>query len=282
MKKLKNIHYLYMFPKVEDAFNDAAENAEQGNVSEGFVKLRQTIEALEKELLKDNDWYKERLEAKNRPNSEECIKELFFDRKLTTKQVDLFNSIRWLANKYVHMSNDEKKYQSDLESLKNFIVRLDNELPSIMAHLGIGGASRFAFLNRIKNKGNYIDPEIFKNVTPETAKKDPRVQAAYQARMNAAKTSTVTYKTEKKDIFAKAKEAWDSLPAMIFRFAIVFAVFAFLVNILFINKVDTNKVNNEMNVIVQKENDYFNQFYNDFDKNLGVVFTKIGDFLKFE
>ena len=257
MNRIKNLHFLYMFPQIETLFKDTIEKVEEEEVAEAFIKLRMCIEALEQELIKANaeinEWYKGRISMKDRPTSDEIIKRLKTGKIITEKQSDLFNSIKWIANKYVHLDRDSSKEKQDLESIKIFCTRLDNELPSITAHLGIGGSSRKEYIdedNKIKDSSYKTSSSSnsssasssYYSSNAKNAYTESKTSSSAYRSTNYGRTSTYTrsktYQTnsniqvtttpEKASLKQKIRMAYNSIPLFCIRLICIFGISAFV------------------------------------------------------
>ena len=139
-EKIKNLHYLEMYSSIKDNFVSAVESSDNDNIY-GLIYLKDVIEELCLKLS-ENDI------NRNKTTFKDIILNLEFSGTLTSEQSSLFISILDLSSKYVHGFVGSAKVKQDLESLRNFCVRMDKELPSLMAHLGVGGASRSKYINK--------------------------------------------------------------------------------------------------------------------------------------
>ena len=305
---MKNLHYLYMFPQIESLFKGTIEKIENEEVAEAYIKLRMCIEAIEQELVKNNDWYKGRVSMKDRPTSDEVIKRLKSEGIITEKQADLFNSIRWIANKYVHLERDNSKEKQDLESIKIFCTRLDNELPSIMAHLGIGGATRKEFVdenNKAKETGSNksIDETLkatFKNASSSSNGFESTSTASASQRTSYTGTTVkekprpsynYSYSAPKSKLpfNQRFNKFYDSTPVFLVRFVIVLIVAIILLNFVFFNKLTSSDLESFYNTAYTAETEFFEDSFKKIPESLGNMFSDIGkgfgnlvEFLKFE
>lgn len=297
-----------MFPQIESLFKGTIEKVENEEVAEAYIKLRMCIEAIEQELVKNNDWYKGRVSMKDRPTSDEVIKRLKSEGIITEKQADLFNSIRWIANKYVHLERDNSKEKQDLESIKIFCTRLDNELPSIMAHLGIGGATRKEFVdenNKAKETGS-------KKSIDETLKATFKNASSSSSGFKSTSTATASQRTSYTGTTVKEKPSpnynysysapksklpfnqrfnkfYDSTPVFLVRFVIVLIVAIILLNFVFFNKLTSSDLESFYNTAYTAETEFFEDSFKKIPESLGNMFSDIGkgfgnlvEFLKFE
>lgn len=155
-EKIKNIHYLEMYSAIKDNFNSAVEYSDNDNIY-GFIYLKTVVKDICNELISLDGTI-----VNN--NIKDNIAILEYKGVLNYEQVTLFSSILDIADKYAHGSENTERRKSDLESLKNFCIRLDKQLPSLMANLGIGGNSRNAYINkdRFKKRTDIVK----KNVNP--------------------------------------------------------------------------------------------------------------------
>lgn len=130
--KIKNLNMLEMYPSIKDDFKTAIDYIDSNNITDGFFRLRRALEGICELLIKNDIWYIQKIRNKENVSLEEIIKRLQITRKITSEQASIFDSIRPIANRYIHGSEKESKYKQDLESLKNFCIRLDRQLPSII------------------------------------------------------------------------------------------------------------------------------------------------------
>lgn len=308
MLKTNNLHYLQMYPKIEESFKKALDRAEEGEVQEAFFNLRYCLEGLETELIKNNEWYKARVEVKDKPSSEEIIKRLKFENTITDTQMDLFNAIRRFGNRNVHYGEDSKSEQKELETLKNFCVRLDNELPSIMAHLGIGGATRKEFVdenNKAKEIGSKksIDETLkatFKNTSSSsggfksTSSATASQRTSYTGTTVRDKTPSFNYSSytapkSKLPFNQRFNKFYDSTPVFLVRFVVVLIVAIILLNFVFFNKLTSSDLESFYNTAYTAETEFFEESFKKIPESLGNMFSDIGEgfgnlveFLKFE
>ena len=170
---IKNKECLKEYSRIKEYIDKVELRINENDLDGGFINLRRVIESIDDELVRRDDWYKSKVKLLSRPSSEEIIKHLKDEGVLTVDQADLFNSIRWLANKYVHGKNDESKWNADFESLRNFTVRLDKELPSLVSKMEQQKNSYFSSNNKTK-----IDLSSFfrrmKESTPDISNEEAR------------------------------------------------------------------------------------------------------------
>lgn len=311
MVKIKNLHYLNMYPEIEESFKKAVERADEGELQEAFFNLRYCLEGLVTELIKHNDWYKMRVAAKDSPSTEEIIKRLKIERIITDKQKAIFTAIRIFGNQKVHYGKNRNIEGNESETLRKFntiCVELDKELPSIMAHLGIGGSTRFDYVdenNKVKNEEDNKTDNAQKRASNSSSYSSKYSQTSGSNTRSAYQDSfikRVKYMEElklkkfeeqqNKEHIATMKRIHRktiSKPIFYIKFIISLLIAIYLLNIVFINKIPSSNIEKAYNEFSLAEKEFastvtpriFNSIGNMFS-NIKIRFVDLVEFLKFE
>lgn len=200
---IKNKNCLVNYSRIAEYLDRVEKGINENDLDGGFINLRRVIESIDDELVRRDDWYKSKLLS--RPTSEEIIKHLKETAVLSNEQADLFNSIRWLANKYVHGKNDMSKWNADFESLRNFTARLDRELPNLVSKMdeerNIYSSKPRVNLTSFFKKSTVNEPSV-SNSARDKAQANAFVNAE-QAQINAVKKKIATVRKERMWIYFK-------------------------------------------------------------------------------
>lgn len=284
-KKYKNIHYLNMFPNIETDFKSAIEMLDKGNVALSFFHLRKCICDVETELIKETEWYKTNKKLGNKPSYEEILKRLEKEKILNSEQVDLFTTINSLSSSYNHYGNLSNRKRQDVETLKNLCTRLDNEFPSIMAYLGVGGSSRLKFLNKKDEKevksASKEERSIIK--ADENNKSINLSKDKKKTKVRFSLTGSLKY------LFVKIRHLFHKPFVFVVKFTLVLIVFGLLVSVTFINKKTSDDLRVFHDEYVVKEVEYMNDMVSDIPDAIANTFEGIAEgiaaffvFLRFE
>lgn len=276
--KFKNIHYLNMFTNIETEFKTAIEMLEVNNAAECFFHLKMCVLGLESLLIKDTEWFKTNKKLGYKPTYDEILKRLEKEKVLNSKQIDLFTTICNLSESYDYYDKSKLKKKQKIETLNILCTRLDNEIPSIMARLGVGGASRLDYLNNIEKEYNVV-------------KSEPK-----EKRLKGTPKDTSNRKTSRISLYLRLRYLglrfvkWFNKPyGFVIKFVLVLTLFCFLVSITFINKKTSKDLRAFNDNYVTAEFDYINDTVEDIPDAVSDTLSGIGDlimglfdFLKFE
>lgn len=264
--KMKNLHYLNRYINLDSLMKDVLDNVEEGKASEGLLKLKEFINTLALELVRYNSLFKDGPIR----DFDTTLNELYKRKLLSEDQKDLLYSI----NCYNMLKEDKDTNRQNLEALKNFCVRIDNELPFIMASLGVGGSKRNDFR---KEQDIHVEK-------PKTPIKNNEI-----SNVKVKEKIEDSFKKTKVPLSYKLKKAYNSTPAFIIRFIVVGATAGILVYFTFINKL-TSEILDDFFSSELSEANYLWQYIavsipEAFIGLLGNIFNGIGgifNFLKFE
>ena len=221
--KIKNLQYLNKYVNLESLMKEVVDDASEGKTLEGFQKLKEFVKTLAVELVRYNSLFKDVAF----PGFDTILEELRKKDLLTEDQKDLLYSI----NEYNPLKQVKNYDRQNKESLKNFYVRLDNELPSIMAHLGVGGSSNDIFEDEIEK-----DFEEIAAIAKRQAERNNQSSVKTKEKVNVnTKTKTPLSK--------KLKNAYNSTPGFVIRFIFIGGLAGVLVYFTFINKLTSEILN---------------------------------------
>lgn len=271
--KIKNLHYLNKYVNLESLLKETVNDAREGKTLDGFQKLKEFVKTLTVELVRYNSLFND----VSFPDFDTVLAELRKKNILTEEQKDLFYSI----NDYNPLKEGNKTDRNNLESLRNFYVRVDNELPSIMAHLGVGGSKK----SKIKEETNINSKEPEVHVEKQEVKnEDSTVKTKEKVKVNTK---------PKKPLTQKLKGAYESKPAFVIRFIVVGGIAGVLIYYTFINKLTSEILDDFLFYQLEEANYIWQYIAVTMTKNLfgfiGGLFKTIFDgivgifnFLKFE
>lgn len=266
--KFKNLNYLNMFTSIEIEFKTAIDMLEANNASECFFHLKMCILGLESLLIKDTEWFKSNKKVGYKPTYDEILKRLEKEKILNSKQVDLFTTINNLAGSYDYYDKNKLKKRQRIETLNILCTRLDNEIPSIMAHLGVGGASRLDYLNNLDKDCNAVKIDS-KEDSPKKKEKQT----------GKTKTPKISLYLRLKYLLSKITKCFDNPLGFFIKFIVVAAIFVFLVIILFVNKDYSQEAKDWIDYVVPIERDYIKDTISNIPDAIGSLLLGIGDFI---